>query len=155
MYDLLFCSQVALSCRQGPLSLITSRIHASSSRSLIFSAKCKLPTPSNKEIQARIWCPALLISCRSGCGVNPHYNFLNCALINYHAASSACQSQLAVSPDTSFKMQCQGRGIPAPLLGWRVGECSPAPHSLAMGLVCWSSVVPLTVPHMAAKPWLQ
>lgn len=154
-YDLLFCSQVALSWRQGPLSLISTRIHSSSSRSLIFSAKCKLPTPSNKEIWARAGCPALLVSCGSGCGVSLRYDFLNCALINYHAAGSACQSQLAVSPDTAFKMQCQGRDIPALLLGWWLGECSPAPHSLAMGLVCWSSMVPLAVPHVAPKPCLQ
>lgn len=52
--------------------------------------------------------------------------FLNCFLINYHTDGSACQSQLVVLPDTSFKMQCQGRDIPAPCLGWRVGECIPS-----------------------------
>ena len=135
-YELLFCFQVALSCRQGPLLLISTRIHSFSSHCLIFSAKCKLPTPSNNEIRARAGCPALLVSCGSGCGVSLRYIFLNSALINYHAASRACQIQLAVSPDTSFKMQCQGRDIPAPFSGWWVGECSPAPPSLAVGLVC-------------------
>lgn len=71
-------------------------------------------------------CPALVLSWGSGCGVTSYCDFLNCSLINYHPNGSACQSQLAVLPDTSFKMHCQGRDIPAPCLGWRVGECSPS-----------------------------
>lgn len=135
-YNLLLHSQVALSCRRGPCSLISARIRSSPSRSLIFGAKCRLPTPSHEEVWAPARCHALPQSCGPGCGVSLRCDFLNCALINYHAAGGACQSQLAVSPDTSFKMQCQGRDIPAALSGWRAGECRPAPHSLAVGLVC-------------------
>lgn len=89
--DLLFCSQVALSCRQGPVSLISTRVYSSSSRSLqckiqaAYSFKyrdtgySRMPWSSSK---LRIWLPSKLAL----------QFFLNCASINYRTASTACQS---------------------------------------------------------------
>lgn len=77
------------------------------------------------------------------CGVISCCDFLNCSLINYHTNGSACQSQLAVLPDTSFKMQCQGRDIPAPCLGWFGGECSPSPPFIGHGAGVLTNCGPL------------
>lgn len=90
-------------------------------------------TNSLKKYRDMEACLALVVSCGSGCGATSCCDFLNCSLINYHTNCSACQSQLAVLPDTSFKMQCQGRDIPAPCLGWCVGECSPSTPFIGHG----------------------
>lgn len=90
-------------------------------------------TNSLKKYRDMEACLALVVSCGSGCGATSCCDFLNCSLINYHTNCSACQSQLAVLPDTSFKMQCQGRDFPAPCLGWSVGECNPSTPFIGHG----------------------
>lgn len=127
-YGLLLPSNVVLSCRQGPGSLICTRLHSSAPLS---------------DFQFRMQAAHMLtqrgLGSGTACAMGLCRYFLNYALINYHAAGSACQSQRAVWPDTSFKMQCQGRDIPAAHLGWQAGEDRPASHSLAAG---WAPCCP-------------